>query len=267
MKRLVTLEFLKLRHSRAMWILLALYGLALIASAFSGMWILEFLESKGVEFRGITPTVLPIYDFVDIWQNLTYVASYFKIFPAFLLIISVSNEYTYKTNRQNIIDGLSRAEFFYSKLAFAAFLSIISALLILFLGLGLGFTYSDVTNAASVFENIGFVGAHALQLFLFFVFAILLVLLIKRSGFTIVFLLLYSAIIEPILVLILSFDSKTIAAFLPVNAMNNLVQIPFAKFLFMYTQDYVGLQDVAIALGWSALFTTLIFLILKKRDF
>ncbi len=267
MKRLIALEYLKLKHNRAMWVLLAMYSLALVACAMGGKWILEYLESQDVEFRGISPTVLPLYDFVDIWQNLAYVASFLKIFPAFLLIISVSNEFTYKTHRQNIIDGLSRQEFFYSKLSFAAFLSVLSALLILILGLVLGFAFSDVTDAASVFENIGFIGAHALQLFLFFLFAILLVLLIKRSGITIVFLLLYAAIIEPILVLILTFQADAIAAFLPLNAVNNLVRIPFTKFLFMYTQDFVAIKDLLIALGWSAVFSILIFLILKKRDF
>src|SRR5690554_1564066 len=130
MLRLVKLEFLKLKTNRAFWILLGIYFLALIVFAFSGGIILKYLENDGVNYQGLSPVMLPIYDFEDIWQNLAWLGYLFKIFPALLIIISITNEFQFKTHRQNIIDGLSRMEFFLSKLSFAIFLALLSAVVI-----------------------------------------------------------------------------------------------------------------------------------------
>ena len=59
---------------------------------------------------------LGIFSFPGIWHNVTYVAGFFKFFLAILVAILVSGEYEYRTIRQNIIDGMSRLEFFKSKI-------------------------------------------------------------------------------------------------------------------------------------------------------
>jgi ABC-type transport system involved in multi-copper enzyme maturation permease subunit len=267
MIKAIQLEFLKLRHLRAMWVLLGLYAVGLCATAISGRWLSLWLDRQGAQFRGLTPSLLPIYDFADIWQNLAYVASYIKIFPALLLIISMANEYSYKTQRQNIIDGLSRAGFMLSKLSFALFLAVLSALLLLVLGLVLGMAYSPVTDARSIAEHLYFVPVHALQLLLFFLFAMLLVLLLRRSGITIMFLLAYAVLIEPVLVLICSFQAPEVGQFLPLNAINHLVPVPFGKFLLMETQTTVDVRSLCIALGWGAVWVVLIARLVQRRDF
>ncbi|MEZ4851166.1 MAG: hypothetical protein R3B93_21640 [Bacteroidia bacterium] len=43
----------------------------------------------------IAPGELPLFDFVDIWQNLTcWVYKTFAIFPRFITVISVCNEFS-----------------------------------------------------------------------------------------------------------------------------------------------------------------------------
>ncbi|NJK96306.1 MAG: hypothetical protein HC905_16575 [Bacteroidales bacterium] len=80
MIRLLNIEWLKLRRYKAFNILMILYYVVLIAVCSSGMAILEFLKSKGVVYKGISPTIIPIYDFPDIWQNMTYIATVLNIF-------------------------------------------------------------------------------------------------------------------------------------------------------------------------------------------
>lgn len=270
MIRLIKIEYLKLKKLKALWILTGLYLVALLAISLSAKLFLDYLTSRGVEFQGFNPSMLPIYDFNDIWQNLAYLAGFFKIFPALILIISVSNEFSYRTHRQNIIDGLSRTEFFLSKLSFAAFLALLSAAVLLVIGLVLGFRYSPVTGAADILENMVFIPVHALQFFTYFLFAIWLVLLIRRSAVTIVLLLLYTIILEPIAAGILYsrfVDLPTVANLLPMQAIGNLVPVPFGKYALQYTQDFVGAADLGFALIWAAIFTGGIFYILRKRDF
>ena len=266
MLRLVKIEYLKLKSNRALWILLGLYFVAIAAVAIGAGAFLDYMTAEGMDYRGINPSIFPIYDWEDIYHNLAYLASFFAVFPAFLLIISVSNEYTYKTHRQNIIDGLSRKEFFLSKLSFAAFLALVSAAFLFLLGLVLGLINSE--SGLSAFTNsLVFIPGHAIQLFCFFLFSILLVLIIRRSGITIVLLLIYSLILEPILSALLKWQVPELGSVLPLDSIASIIRIPFSKYILLQTQDYIAWMDLLRCGVWGLIFTALIFLILKKKDF
>ncbi len=267
MIRLIRLEFLKLRANRAMWILLGLYLLSLVLIAFSGDAILRYLEYEGVMYKSLSPTMLPIYDFEDIWQNLAWLGYFFKIFPAFLLIISISNEFQFKTNRQNIIDGLSRTEFFLSKLSFAAFLTFLSGLLLFILGAVLGFSHANVQTFEAFVTNLFFIPGHIFQLFLYFIFAIFLSLVIRKSAITIVLVLLYTVFLEPIASQIIGHWYPLIASWFPLQAFANVIRFPFSKYVFLHSPDSIALSDVLIASTWGAVFLFGIFYQLKNRDF
>jgi len=57
-----------------------------------------------------------------------------------------------------------------------------------------------------------------------------------------------------------------LAPFLPIRALNNLIHVPFQRYVFMEIQDYIALKDVLIVLGWLTLFLLGIFKLLDKRD-
>ena len=142
MSRLLTIEWLKLKHYKAFWILILMYAIGVSIICSSGMFLLEFLKSKGADFDGIDPTIIPLYDFPDVWQNITYIASFLKVILAFLIVISISNEITYRTLRQNVIDGLSKKEFLGSKLLLILAISIMSILLLFIIGISTGLALS-----------------------------------------------------------------------------------------------------------------------------
>ncbi len=269
MMRLIQIEWLKIKSLKALWIMTALYFIALIMVSVGAKSGLDFLTAKGMDFNGINPSIVPLYAYDDLWQNLAYMASFFKIFPAFILIISMSNEFTYRTHRQNVIDGLSRSEFLLSKMSFAAFLALLSAVVLLLLGFLLGSLHSDVRGTEYMFQSIEFVLAHALQFFIYFTGAMLLVLWIRRSGISIVLLLLYTLLLERIItgILRLALSWDDVINFFPLRAINRLVPNPFGKYIFQETQTFLGLQDLAIALLWLGLFTFGIHWQLRKRDF
>lgn len=266
MLRLIRIEYLKLKSNRALWILLGLYFVAIAAVAIGAGAFLDYLTAQGVDYRGINPSIFPIYDWEDIYHNLAYLASFFSVFPAFLLIISVSNEFSFKTHRQNIIDGLSRREFFLSKLSFAAFLAVASAVFLFLLGLLLGLINSE-SSFSAIGHSLVFIPGHAFQLFCFFLFSILLVLLIRKSGITIVLLLLYALILEPILSALLKWRVPQLGEVLPLDSIASLVRVPFSKYILLETQNYMALADILRAGVWGVVFTVIIFLILKKKDF
>ena len=267
MLRLAKLEFLKLKTNKAFWILLGIYFVALLLIAFSGGGILQYLENNGFKYRNLSPVLLPIYDFEDIWQNLAWLGYFFKIFPALLIVISVCNEFQFKTHRQNIIDGLSRTEFLISKLSFALFIALLSSLAIFLIGLLLGFLYAADTSMDAILSNLIFVPAHAYQLFLYFMFAIFLALIIRKTAFTIMVLLIYTLMIEPIAAGIIGYYYPIAAPLLPLNAIYSVIAFPFSRYVFMQTPDYIGMPQFISATAWGVIFLFGIYYQLKKRDF
>lgn len=254
MIRLFEIEWLKLKNYKVFWILVIMYFAGLLIVLSSGMFLMQFLKSKGAEFQGIDPTILPLYDFPDVWQNMTYIATFFKIIPAFIVIISVTNEISYRTMRQNVIEGLSKWEFLKSKFALIFSLAAAATIFIFLEGLVTGFIYSSVKYPEMIFSEMEFLLAYFFEMVTFLCFAMLLALLLKKAGFVIVLIFMYTLIFEPFLTLNMEQNPwikdqvSWLAPFLPIRALNNLIHVPFQRYVFMEIQDYVALKDTFIVL-------------------
>ncbi len=266
------LEWLKLRHYRAFWVLFVMYLLALLVISSFGVFFLEWLKTKGADFNGVDPTIIPIYDFPDIWQNITWLSAFFKLLPAFIVIISVNNDLTYNTLRQNIIDGISKRDYLVSKLALIGFLALSSTLFLAVIGLITGSIYSHVHELRFILSDLEFLFAFFLQVFTFCTLAFLLSLIIKKSGFVIVALFLYTLMFEPIAAGILGNfhlikdQTAWIVPFLPIYSLFNLIDIPFPRYFFMEIKDYLELKSLFIVLGWLTIYVALIYRFLVRRD-
>jgi len=273
MIRSLKLEWLKIRNYRIFWILTGMYLLALLVITSGGEFFLQWLKNEGADFKGIDPTIIPINDFPDIWQNTTYLASYVIFLLAFIVIISVNNDITYHTLRQNIIDGISKKEYLTSKMLMIIAMAAISTLFIFFAGLVNGAIYSHVWGAKYIFGEMEFLWAFFYQIIIFCTLAFLLAMVIKKAGFVIVALFLYTIMFEPIVTAIMinapffrDSLAPDIAQFFPVKAINNLISVPFGRYIFMEISDYIPIKALAIATGWFAVYLWLIYYILKKRD-
>jgi len=261
------LEFLKFRRYKPFWIILGLF----IACYFAlGLSIKSFIDyqittQNGI-FKEFLETGLPIFDFVDVWQNMAYITFLFKYILAFVVMISICQEYTLRTIRQNMIDGLSRSEYVLSKLGLVTVLSILAGLLLLILGFVLGMLYSPVKSIDFIVHSIAFVPAFAFETFCFLVFAMFLSTLIRKTGFAIILFILYTLIIEPIATAYMKYEMEVQTWYLPMRAINNLIHIPFGKYVFQEVQDYVKWTEVLVAGGWALIFIWLTWLLISKRD-
>ena len=257
-----------MRHYKVFWVLFGMYLLALVCISSSGMFFLEWLKSKGLDFDGLDPTIIPIYDFPDIWMNITWLSALFKVFPAFIVIISVNNDVTYNTLRQNVVDGISKRQYLLSKLSLVLFLGLSSTVLLLIIGLVTGFIYSSVHDVAYIVTDLEFLFAFFLQIVTFCMLAFLLSLLIKKSGFVIVALFLWTIMFEPIMASIMwNFDStQWIVKFLPTVSLFLLIEVPFQRYALWEIRDYLEIQQLLIVLGWLTLYLVLTYRFLVKRD-
>jgi len=275
MKRLLQIEWLKLKHYRPFWILAGLYSVLIVLIVSSVRPFLAFLSSKGANYHGIDLTIIPFYDFPDIWQNITYIATFLKVFLAFIVIISVNNEISNKTLRQGIIDGMSKKDWLLAKLTLIGSLSLGATLLLFAAGLITGLIYSHPHGYSQMFYSTQFLWAYVLEVFTYLSFALLISLIIRRTGLVMVGLLMYTFAFEPFIYVLLAHPpdefnfpewTKSAHQFLPIRALNNLIYVPFQKYALQDYQDYVSLKETVIVIGWLIFNVGTSYWILRRRD-
>ena len=265
MNRLFRIELIKIKSNASFWVLTSLHIGIILLVVLSGKMFLNSLSIDGKSISNmVDPSNIPLYKFPDIWHNITYVAAYLKFILAIYVIISITSEISYDTLRQNIMNGLSRTDFIVSKLFLIVLLSLCSALFLFISGLVIGLISTPEPQIHDMIKYSGFIPAYFLLLTAYLIFALLIGLLIKRTGLAMGLMFLYTIIIEPIIV----FRIKTdwIKGLFPLKSINNLIHMPFGKYVLREVQDYVALKDIFIVLLYSALFIYCIYLLLKKRD-
>jgi len=265
MIRLFQIEWLKLKTYRTFWVLSGLY---LFLMAFIPISILEFmkwLESKGVKFEEWSPSNIPVLHFPDVWQNLTYISVFFKFFIAVIVIISITNEFSYKTIRQNIVDGLNRMDFLKSKVISIVLLCLFSSIFLFFLCILAGLIYTPRIITGEIFEYSQFIFAYFLDVLFFSLFALLIGNLFRKAGLSIALMVMIVPI-EYIFTANLPNEISAIGDYFPMHVMNSLIQLPFTRYGFMEIQDYVSLTAIALSLAYIALFVYLNYILLKRRD-
>jgi ABC-2 type transport system permease protein len=268
MLQLLKIEWLKLKNYKTFIRLAIVYYLLLLLVLCSIQIVLSWMTGQGMEFQGITPNIIPFYDFPDVWQNLAFLASIIKFFLAFIVIISVTNEYSFRTIRQNVIDGMSPKSFLMSKQLMIFAFSLLNVLILWLAGTIMGIANSDTFEPQLYFMGMDFLLAHFIELVTFLNLAMLLSILMKKAGFAIIVICFYSLFVEPIALGILGHitNDSWFLNLLPMNAVNNLVPFPFQRYIFMEIQDYVSLQSVAIALSWYFICLGINYYILVKKD-
>jgi ABC-2 type transport system permease protein len=265
MIHLAKIEWIKIKSNTTFWVLVGLHIGIILLVILSGKLLLTKLKINGGDISNlINPSNIPLYQFPDIWHNITYVAAYLKFILALYIIISITGEISYDTLRQNIMNGLSRSDFIISKLSLIILMAFASTVFLFLTGLILGFTNTANPEIHDIIKYAGFIPAYFLLLTVYLIFALLIGLLVKRTGLAISLLFLYTLIIEPIV----AFRIKTgwIKGLLPVRSINNLIHMPFGKYALREVQDYVSFKEILIVLAYAALFIWLTYLLLKKRD-
>lgn len=274
MLRLLSIEIHKLRHNKSSKTLIFIYfgllaSIALIAAIKFNIGPFKFNVSN----QGI-------FNFPYIWHFSTYIASIFKFFLLLVIVSMVANEYSYKTLKQNLIDGLSKKEFILSKFYTVLLLSFLSTIFVFIISLILGLIYSDFTELSIIFSDLEYLLAFFVKLIGFFSFGLFLGILIKRSAFAVAAMLVWfivEAIIKITVHVKLPKNEDAILQFLPLESMSNLIKEPFTRLGAVKTvakqvgenlsKDFsVHLTDIVIVLCWTALFIFLSYRLLKKRD-
>lgn len=235
---LLKLEWLKYRRYKTFWVLTLLFFGFL--AGFYGMIASGFLSIN----PGGVPLVERARNFATIWSDLGFYASYFIIILSILVIILNGNEIQFRTNRQNVIDGLSRLQFYHMKWGIVILLSAACTVFVIVYGSLTGMlTGAGFNRYFHHFER---------NLWLFLVclnylgFALCLSVLVKRSGLAIGLLMFYSMVIESMLHLLFlfNFQAPALDLLLPLQVSDELLPASSAEFLKF------GLTDAWVPGKW-----------------
>ncbi len=276
MKRLLEIEFYKIKHHKLSKILFIAYfilltSIALIAAVKFEIGNVEIhLAEQG------------IFNFPYIWHFNTYIADFFTFFLAIIVVSMVTNEFSYRTVKQNLIDGMSKKEFVLSKFYFLITLSLLATFFVFIISLILGLSYSDYTSAGIIFSQSYFLLAFFLKILGVFSFIMFLGFLFKRSAFALGFFFIWMAL-EGIFYGLLRwqfFNEKTadfISRFFPYASFKNLLPQPITRLSAAKNigkqigEDFgkfegVPLINFLIVIFWILIFVYFSYRILKKRD-
>lgn len=274
MFRLLNIEIHKLKYSKASKALISIYfalltSIALIAAIKFDIGPIKFhLAEQG------------IFNFPYIWHLNTFLASWFKFFLLLVIVSMMANEYSNKTLKQNLIDGLSKKEFILSKFYTVILFSLISTVFVFIVSLILGYIYSDFNEFSIVTTDLEYLFAFFVKLLAFFSFGLFLGILVKRSAFAVGAMFvwfIFESFIKGMLFWKIKPHANEIMRIFPLEAMSNLIKEPFTRFSAVQSvakqvgedlsKDFsVQPLDILIVLLWTAAFVYFSFLLLKKRD-
>lgn len=276
MVRLLQIEFIKLWNNNASKILIIAYFVLILCMAL--LAAIKF-DIGPIQFHVAEQG---IFNFPYIWHLNTWIASGLKLFFAIVIVSMMANEYSNKTLKQNLIDGLSKKEFIASKFLTVFAFSVVSTLFVFIVSLVLGLFYSDFTEVSIIFSDLEYILAYFFKLLGFFSFCLFLGILVKRSAFALGFLIVWFAI-ENLAIRFLVWwlagkeASANVMKFLPLESMSNLIKEPASRFKAVqsmveqmgeqFQKDYaVHFYEILIVGCWTTIFIYLSYFLLKKRD-
>ncbi|MCF6280362.1 MAG: ABC transporter permease [Flavobacteriaceae bacterium] len=274
MFRLLNIEFHKLKHNRASKVLILTYfillsSIALVAAIKFDIGPIKFHLAE-----------MGIFNFPYIWHLSTWLSATMKFFLLLVIVSMMANEYSNKTLKQNLIDGLSKKEFILSKFYTVVVFAAASTIFVFIVSLILGLIYSDFNESSIIFSDLEYLVAFFIKLVGFFSFGLFLGILIKRSAFAVGAMFVWS-FIEGISKGLLYWKAKDyvdeIMQFFPLESMANLIKEPFTRLNTVkslasqvgedLSKDFsVHLTDIVIVSIWTFIFIYLSYRLLKRRD-
>ena len=126
MLTLLKIEWKKLKPYRNFWIQLIFSAIAVFGLNFI---VYNFMHKNLPPKEGTLIMDSP-FGFPEVWHTVTYLSGFLLYLPGVLIITLVTNEFSFRTHRQNIIDGIKRNQFIWIKYTVLFFISIFFTLVV-----------------------------------------------------------------------------------------------------------------------------------------
>lgn len=283
MLRLLSIELHKIKYNKASRVLTIIY--------FGLLTCIALIAAIRFDFAGMRfdITTTGIFNFPYIWHFNTWVASIIKFFLLLVIVSMMANEYTYKTLKQNLIDGISKKEFILSKFYTVILFALVSTVFVFVVSMILGLLYSDYNELPIILTDLQYLLGFFVKLLGFFSFGLFAGILVKRSAFAVGAMVVWwilEGIVKLVIAITLGTSGKEgmimetidkVLRYFPFEAMSNLIKEPLTRLgAVKSVANQVGEQitknhdvqilDIIIVLIWTFIFIWGSYVLLKKRD-
>ena len=199
-------------------------------------------------------------------MKLSYVAGYFNLLLGILLLILITDEYSFRTFRQHVIDGLFRYDLVAGKYWVVLLVGIFATVVLAVIGLGFGITYTPNVEAGTLFPGSMYLVYYLVQAIGYMSIAVFFGFLIRKNGMAIIAFLGYTKVVEPLLHWRLDDE---VDKYFPMKVLSSLTPMPGQEVLDSLTGPTIVLnpaQAILPAILYIGLFYALTLIILKIRD-
>ncbi len=218
-----------------------------------------------------------LYYFPSVWEWLAYIGNWLVFFIfGFMAVLLITNEHSYRTMRQNVIAGMQRSSWFWSKALFIIAISFGATLYYALCSISIGLIHGigDSIYLSTVFMNSGISIRFFLMCLGYMGFGMLIGILVKRTGIALFAFLGYCFFLEPVLrwVLHMRVFKHESMNYYPINIFEDLCPVPFAEMTDGFTNE-LGFKmfvdpslAIVLATGYILLFGWIGFRRLKNVD-
>ena len=269
MNKLLKVEWIKTISSNTFRTILSLHFL---------FFILVALGISRIDISTGRFSIESLYSFPHVWEFFTWIASWFNILLAILIIVLVSNEFRYNTFRQHVVNGLARGELLAGKMITLLYIAIYALALVIVASLVSGSIFTSEIVVADVLNRADIVFVYFVQAISYMSMGFLIAILFRNNALSIIVFILYLFPGELILRKLIFpgienyFPARVISGLTPLPEVVNQ-NISQAQQMMQGMQGSVTVDEgmtqpvsVLIALGYFVLFTAISYLILKKRS-
>lgn len=180
-----------------------------------------------------------IYQFPTIWDYMGYMGNWLVwFFFGCVVIFTITSEVNFKTERQTIINGYTRRDYFMAKMSNVVALSIVATLVYITTVLVVGSIYTDDVYLSLIFDNNWAIPRFFLMSIGYLSFAALVATVFRKNGLAVFFYVAYALVFEYIirgLYMGLCYkldwlDGMQFAFWAPLNAIEDNMPFPLLKF-------------------------------------
>jgi ABC-2 type transport system permease protein len=271
MLKMLKTEWLKIRNYPAFWLVMATTALS-----YPGINLLFWYEYKEITKKELaTGKMIKMllgnpFAFPDTFHTTAFFSSIFVFIPAIVVMLLITNEYTYKTNRQNIIDGWSRNHFILGKFFDVALITLLVTLLYAVIAYIIGMFATESIVSSDIWKEAKYIPLFMLQTFSQLSIAFLIGFIVKKAFIALGVFVFYSIILENAAAGIARQKFHDLGRFLPLEISDRLIPVP----AFIGRLDEKGYAEKIASINTHVVYTIIltalvwavIYLVNKKRD-
>lgn len=253
---LLQIEYKKIIPFKTFWVI---FGLFFIFTP------IVFYGAGQLKIEGFPINFASMYNFPNVWNNITYIASWFNLLIGMLMVILVCNEFSFKTFRQHVIDGQNKADFIVSKIILMSSFALICTLYLFIVGSLFGFISG---GGGSFLTDIKYLLVYFIQSLGYMSVGLIIAVLIRSSAMSII-IFLCSILAESI---IRALVPDAIDQYFPMKIISNLTPFPTPEGVTIAEMNTV-VPDVMtlnttliIGIVYVFVFWGISYFILTKKD-